>query len=164
MANMIKQAPWRHKLLALLVPTTVRVVFLGADPWLVVGGLGWVRRCSRGRLNWFLGLLRPQTQRGGFSSILMHIKVPVVTASTSFSSCRLFEHHNRGRCASYAQIPFLPALAGENTFRMGENKELGLGRCLLFMHDVEATGTGNDSQVPIQKLLVSTDLATSRPT
>lgn len=41
---------------------------------------------------------------------------------------------------------------------------MGLGICLLFMYDVEATGTGNDSQVLHKKRLVSTDLSTSRPT
>lgn len=30
---MIKQAPWRLARLALLVPTSVWVVLLGADPW-----------------------------------------------------------------------------------------------------------------------------------
>lgn len=37
---MPKRASWRHPCLALLVPTSVRVVLLGADPWLVVGTFG----------------------------------------------------------------------------------------------------------------------------
>lgn len=120
---MIKRTPLRARRPRALSADNRAVLFLGADPWLVVGGLGWMRRCSRGRLNWFLGLLRPQTQRGGVCSILMHIKVPVVTASASFSSCRLAEQDKRGRCASYAQTPLLPPLAGENTFKMASKQK-----------------------------------------
>lgn len=41
---------------------------------------------------------------------------------------------------------------------------MGFIICLLFIHDVDLTGTGNDSQIICKERLASTDLSMVRPT
>lgn len=52
----------------------------------------------------------------------------------------------------------------EHVQNHGKQNETGFIICLLFMYDVELTGTGNDSQIICKERLALTDLLMVRPT